>query len=271
MRCKPSSLLPPLGAAILLLAACAPPAAPAPKAPAVAPTSPAKSEAAPAKPTSAPAQPKSEPTPEQPVATNSSRALADAKGKYYEAAKQEGKLVVYGTTLSPALFDPVKEAFNNLFPGIDIRAEEQTGNISREKIIAEQLAKSYVVDIAFTGFSTTRDLIDAGLVVPYESPQASALIPEFVLPGGLVNPRNASLLSVTVNTNLVPPDQEPKVWNDILDPKWKGKLATQDPRQPGGGGQIISGLALVYGFEFLQQLKTQEVFFGRGRGRCGTA
>jgi ABC-type Fe3+ transport system substrate-binding protein len=249
-----------------------------PKPPGAAATSASKTEAAPTKPAAAPATlvsvPAAKPTTAaaqaQPTvasaATDSQRALADARARYYEAARAEGHLVMYGNTLGPRLMDPVKEAFGKTFPGIEIRVEEQTGQITREKIIAEQLAKSYVVDIATTGFSTTRDLIEAGFVAPYESPQTPALIPQFVHPAGLVTPRHASLVSIAINTNLVPPDQEPRVWNDILDPKWKGKLSNQDPRQPGGGGSIISGMAMVYGFEWLEKLKHQDVFFGNSPG-----
>ena len=279
MRWKPSSLLAPVGAVALGLAACTPPAAPPPtSAPNVAPTSAAKADSAPAKPDAAPptlasapaAKPttvaaQAEPTTAT-VATDSQRALADARAKYYEGAKAEGRLVMYGNNLGPSLMDPVKEAFGKTFPGIQLHVEEQTGAITREKIIAEQLAKSYVVDIATTGFSTTRDLIEAGMVVPYVSPQTPALIPQFVHPAGLVTPRHASLVSIAINTTLVPPDQEPKVWNDILDPKWKGKLSNQDPRQPGGGGSTISGMAMVYGFEWLEKLKQQDVFFAPSPG-----
>jgi len=267
MRSKPLSLLALVGAVILALVACTPPAAPAPtaapKPPAVAPTSPPKPE-------SAPAQPKAEAAPAQPAAVStamdSQQALTDARTKYYEAAKREGKLAFYGVNLTPPLLDPTKEAFGKTFPGITIEGEEQIGSITREKITAEQASKNYVADIAFTGFTTTRDLIDLGFVVPYESPQAPALIPQFVLPGGLVNPRNASLISIAVNTNLVPPAQEPKAWKDVLDPKWKGKIANQDPRQPGSGGSIISGMAMVYGFEWLDKLKQQDPFFGPSPG-----
>ncbi len=241
MRSKPLPLVA-LGVAVVVsLAACSPPAAPpptaAPKPPAAAPTSPPKTEAAPAKPNAAPAKPESASAPpkSEGAGTDSQQALADASAKYYEAARQEGKLVFYGVNLTPPLLDPIKEVFGKKFPGITIEGEEQIGSITREKITAEQTSKNYVADIAFTGFTTTRDLIDLGFVVPYESPQVPALIPQFVLPGGLVNPRNASLVSIAVNTNLVPPNQEPKAWKDVLDPKWKGKIANQDPRQPGRG------------------------------------
>src|SRR5215208_6965384 len=107
MRSKPLSLLAVVGAVVL--AACTPSAAPAPtaapKQPAVAPTSAPKAEAAPAKPDLAPAKPGSvqpqtkteaAPTAAASSSEDSQRALADAKAKYYEGAKQEGKLVLYG-------------------------------------------------------------------------------------------------------------------------------------------------------------------------------
>lgn len=33
-----------------------------------------------------------------------------------------------------------------------------------------------------------------------------------------------------INTNLIKPQDEPRTWKDLLDPKWKGKLVVQDPR-----------------------------------------
>ena len=142
MRCWPSSRMALLGAIVLAVTACTPPAAPAPtaapKPPAAAPTTApkpesaaAKSDAAPAKPGSVQPQAKTEPAPTAAASASidSQRALDDARARYYEVAKAEGKLVMYGNTLAPALMDPIKEAFGKTFPGIDIRVEEQTGNI----------------------------------------------------------------------------------------------------------------------------------------------
>jgi iron(III) transport system substrate-binding protein len=38
---------------------------------------------------------------------------------------------------------------------------------------------------------------------------------------------------VTYNTNLVGPNDVPKTWQDLVDPKWKGKVIVSDPK-PGG-------------------------------------
>jgi iron(III) transport system substrate-binding protein len=96
-------------------------------------------------------------------------------------------------------------------------------------------------------------------------------VPQFIVPGGMVTPRSANLISLAVNTNLVPPDQEPKRWNDILDPKWKGKLASLDPRGAGEGGSIIAGMEMVYGREWSSKLKAQEVTFNKGVGLLWTS
>lgn len=271
MMRKPVSHLALIGALTLGLAACSPPLASSPTAvpkPPAAPTA--------AAPPVAPAAnaAKTEAAPAQPAAKSavsaSEQAIANAKAKYYEAAQKEGKVVIYGNSLTPELFDSTKAAFGSRFPGIELSGTEMAGRDVREKIIAEQASKNYVADIAFTGFTTQRDLTDAGALEAYESPQVPQLFPQFVVPGGVVNPRTASLISLAVNTNLVPPDQEPKVWQDVLDPKWKGKLAVLDPRGSGEGGTIVAGMELVYGLEWSSRLKAQEPFFAKNTGPLWT-
>ena len=44
---------------------------------------------------------------------------------------------------------------------------------------------------------------------------------------------NLHLLVILQNTKLVPDDQGPKSWADLLDPKWKGKIAFTDPANSG--------------------------------------
>lgn len=258
-----------IGALTMVVTACQPPLAASPTA---APKQAAAPTAAPAKPETAPA--KTEPAAAKPAekstASVSEQAIEAAKEKYYEAAKKEGKVIFYGNSLTPELFDATKAAFGKRFPGIELSGTEMAGRDVREKIIAEQTTKNYVVDIAMTGYTTQRDLTETGLFEPYETPQLPQLFPQFVVPGGTVNPRTASLISIAINTHLVPPAQEPKTWADVLDPKWKGKLAVLDPRGSGEGGTIVAGMELVYGIEWLNRLKAQEPFFAKNTGPIWT-
>jgi iron(III) transport system substrate-binding protein len=65
-----------------------------------------------------------------------------------------------------------------------------------------------------------------------------------------------------VNSELVPMGQEPKSWEDLLDPKWRGKMAWSSGTNTGGPGLV--GMALREwgedkGMEFLRKLSQQQV------------
>src|SRR5919199_263118 len=189
-----------------------------------------------------------------------------APAAYYEAAKQEGKLVVYGVG-NPTLYTPIHDAFVKRFPGIDLQGVDQRGRESREKVFAEQQSRTYVADVVISGTDTQNELIAAGFVEPYRAAEIDNVIPELVPPGAVQsNPRTISIFTIAINTNLVPPDQEPKTWLDVLDPKWKNKIAMDDPRGSGPGGTIIAGLEALYGTDVDQKLADQSPFFATQAG-----
>jgi len=241
------------------LVACSPPLAATPTA---APTTPPAPTAAP-KPTA----PAGQPTAAAAAATTTSASNLDAAiGKYYEAAKKEGKLVVYGVGTA-SLYNPVHDAFIKRFPGIDLQGVDQRGRETREKIIAEQQSRNYVVDVAISGTDTQQELVKAGYVDDYQAADMGSVVPDLVPPDRKNNPRTVTVFTAAINTNLVPPDQEPKKWSDLFDPKWKGKLEMDDPRGSGPGGTILSGLEALYGPEDVdRKLAAQNMFFATQAG-----
>jgi iron(III) transport system substrate-binding protein len=234
------------------LAGCNPPLAPTPTAaPVTAPTI-APTAAAP-RPTQAAAA-----KPADPV-----QAVFDM---YYEAAKKEGKLVLYGVG-NATLYNPIREAFLKRFPGIQLEGVDQRGRESREKVFAEQQSKNYVADVVISGTDTQNELVQNGFIQPFEAHGLGDVIPDLVPPDRKNNPRSVSIFSIAVNTTVVPPDQEPKTWKDLLDPKWKGKLAMDDPRGSGPGGTILSGVEVLYGIDEVDaKLAEQNIFFATQAG-----
>jgi iron(III) transport system substrate-binding protein len=244
---------------VFALTACTPPLA----SPTPAPATPAPATPAPAAPpTAAPAAQAAAtqaPAAQAPTAANAA-AVQAATAKYYEAAKQEGKLVLYGVG-NPTLYTPIHDGFVKRFPGIDVQGVDQRGRESREKVFAEQQSNNHVVDVVISGTDTQNELITAGFVETYRAAGIDDVIPDLVPPGGQINPRTISIFTIAINTTLVPPDQEPKTWLDVLDPKWKNKIAMDDPRGSGPGGTIISGLEALYGTDIDQKLADQNPFF----------
>ena len=66
-----------------------------------------------------------------------------------------------------------------------------------------------------------------------------------------------------VNKTMVKPADEPKSWKDILDPKWSGKILSDDYRALGGGAVFFVVMQNTFGKEFHDQLATQKPVFSR--------
>src|SRR5712692_3151228 len=192
----------------LVLAACSQPSVATPTAaPAAAPTV--------AKPPATPAAAAAQAAVAQPTAV---APLDQAYTTLYPAAKQEGKLVVYGVG-TPDLYEPIRAGFVSRFPGIELQGVDQRGRDSREKIVAEQQSKNYVADVVISGTDTQAELVGLGLTEAYQPAEIGNAIPGLVPAGGAMSPRTLTIFTLAINTNLVPPDQEPKKWQDVLDPK----------------------------------------------------
>jgi iron(III) transport system substrate-binding protein len=68
---------------------------------------------------------------------------------------------------------------------------------------------------------------------------------------------------VLVNTRMVTPEDEPKAWSDLTDPKWKGKILSDDVRPLGGGQTMFFVLQKTYGTPFHEKLAAQNLVFSR--------
>ncbi len=238
-------------AATLWLAACSPPLA----------ATPTSAPAAAAKPTTAPAG-----TTGAGASTSNDPQLDAAIANYYDLAKQEGKLVVYGVG-PPTLYNPIRDAFMKRFAGIELQGVDQRGRETREKIIAEQQSHNYVVDVAISGPDTQNELVQDGYIDDFQVSSIGSVIPDLVPPDRKDNPRTVTIFTIAINTNLVPPADEPRQWTDLFDPRWKGKLEMDDPRGSGPGGTILSGLEALYGPEDVdKKLAAQNMFFATQAG-----
>jgi iron(III) transport system substrate-binding protein len=68
---------------------------------------------------------------------------------------------------------------------------------------------------------------------------------------------------IIVNTNLVSAGEAPKSWMDLTDPKWKGKILSDDMRVTGSGQVMFFATYDLYGREYHDKLAKQALTFGR--------
>ena len=114
----------------------------------------------------------------------------------------------------------------------------------------------------FDGFAAP-GLKKQGLVAQWLPDAAKNLPKQFVDAEGYWIATNQFTLTPAYNTDLVPPGTEPKTYADLLDPKWRGRMAW-DYRASSSGGPGFVGLMLKTmgedkGMAYLRRLATQRI------------
>jgi iron(III) transport system substrate-binding protein len=203
--------------------------------------------AAPAAPTSVPptAAPQAKPTAAaapagtaQPAA-QATMSPADEQAweqQTYAAAKQEGKIVVYGFW-NPDLEKVTRDFLAEKYPGLEL--ETLTTTTAAEKIRTERQSGQHLVDAYIGGGTTVLSLSDLGYTEKFAPPSEFLSGSKWKVPPSSYMSFPSLVYAIQgkgilINTTLVPPDKEPKKWEDLLDPFWKDKKIVMD--HPGRGG-----------------------------------
>ncbi len=182
--------------------------------------------------------------------------------KVIDAAKKEGKLVVYSAATGQPSHVSIGKAFEKKY-GIPVTYLEARASEIRERIRTEQTAGRFIGDMSHNGATTTGLQLAEGVFQPHGGiPSAANLRPPFTADDIRI-PIFASAYSILVNTNLVKPADEPKSWMDLTDPKWKGKILSDDPRALGGGSVFFFVLHDKLGRAYHEKMAANQLVFSR--------
>ena len=96
------------------------------------------------------------------------------------------------------------------------------------RIMNEARAGKVLFDLVAVRGLETHQLVKAGLLQPYVSPESAAYPAGFKDSKGNWVDYFDSYNVIGYNTQRVARDQAPKSWEDLLDPKWKGKIALDE-------------------------------------------
>jgi ABC-type Fe3+ transport system substrate-binding protein len=180
------------------------------------------------------------------------RVLADAK--------KEGRVTVAG----PAeLAVPMTEGFLR-DTGIAVEYLGAVASMSESRVSREARARNVTIDFIFTGTGLL-PLVTDGFV---EDEKSRLMLP------GATDPKNWTdahlkwvdndqkyLLQTNAfvsstpfyDTNTTAPGGLSS-WQDLLDPKYKGKIVAYDPRSGGPGQQMVGYIGAQFGIDFLKSL-----------------
>ena len=177
-----------------------------------------------------------------------------------EAARKEGKASFY-TALELNTSERLARAFEAKYPGIAVRVERSGAERVFQRIAQEQSSRIFAVDVVCsTDPSHFIDWTGKNWVEPYVTEDMAKHFPREQLdPNGMHATLCAWLEVIGYNTNLVKPEDAPKSYADLLDPKWLGKIVKG---HPGYSGAILTNTYLWVrdlGWPFLEKLAQQKV------------
>ena len=150
---------------------------------------------------------------------------ADREQRVVAQARKEGTLALYSTmTLEDAT--PLLAAFQKKY-GIKVRMWRAVNQKLVQRALAEARAGQHAVD-AFEGSGPGLEILhQEGLLEKFYSP-AFADIPREAFPRhGYYAPDNLLFTVMGYNTKLVKPGEVPATYEDLLAPKWRGKLGIE--------------------------------------------
>lgn len=165
------------------------------------------------------------------------------------------EVVVYSPN-NPEINNPVMKKFEEE-TGIDVQLITSSTGELMKRIEAE--SANPLGDVFYGGGAESHDSIKEYLE-PYVSKEKDNINSQFLDEDGIWTPQFVFPQVIMYNTELIPEGEEPQGWEDLLDEKWKGKIAFADPNQSGSSyAQLITMITAFgkddeKGWEFIEKL-----------------
>lgn len=190
-----------------------------------------------------------------------------------ERAKKEGKVVIYSTAGSD-----VRALISRRFKerhGLDAEFIAGRGPELAQKLLTERRAGLYLGDLYMAGATTIINTLKPNKILDPLRPVL--ILPEVTdtkswyqdrLPFNdkddiIMGFRSGPSVPLAINTTLVK-EGEIKSYQDLLNPKWKGKIILNDPTMAGTGLRWFSVVSnVILNMDYMYQLARQELVITR--------
>lgn len=186
---------------------------------------------------------------------------APPDGAWVARAKKEGAVTLY-TSMQLVDSRPLTEAFEKKY-GIKVSLWRASGEKVAERAITEARGARFDVDVIETDGAQVEIAYREKLLAPLKVPSV-ADVPAEILPAhGYYAPTRLTLYVMSYNTNLVAPNEVPKSYADLLQPRWAGKLALENDDVP-WFASVVKAMGESQGLAYYRRLAGQKPSMRKG-------
>ncbi len=191
---------------------------------------------------------------------------ADAEKTLYDAAKKEGQLTWYDAHHAVEQAEAIAKAFSDKYPGVKCNVVRTTANVAYNRLNQELKAGGPQCDLlSSTDISHSVELKNKGLLEKFMPANAGTLSLNLqkIDPDGFYHVTSIGTIGITYNSAKVKPEDVPKKWTDLLEPKWKNQVSVGHPSFSGYVSIWVWEMQRLYGWDYFEKLKANSPQIGR--------
>ena len=140
-------------------------------------------------------------------------------------AKREGAVTLY-TSMQLVDSGPLTQAFEKKY-GLKVNLWRASGEKVAQRVITEARGNRNDVDVVETDGAQMEILHREKQLAPFQGASLKDIPPDIVPAHREYVPTRLTLYVLAYNTKLVPPAEVPKTYEDLLNPKWSGKIGIE--------------------------------------------
>lgn len=201
-----------------------------------------------------------------PSTGNAAGLSADAEKALYEAAKKEGQLTWYDAHHAVEQAEAMGKAFSEKYPGVKCNVVRTTANVAYNRLNQELKAGGPQCDVlSSTDVSHAVELKNKGLLEKFTPANAATLTPSLanIDKDGFYHVTSIGTIGITYNSSKVKPEDAPKTWTELLDPKWKNQVSVGHPSFSGYVSIWVWEMQRLYTWDYFEKLKANSPQIGR--------
>ena len=146
-----------------------------------------------------------------------------------DGARREGELMLYHSMPKEDM-QPVVDAFEKKY-GVKVKTWRASSSGLTQRITTEARGKRYQVDVIEDNAPGTEAVRRENLLQAVTSPAQAGLVDGALPPHREWVGATIDMLVASYNTSKIKPEDLPKSYQDLLDPRWKGQLGVESEDQ----------------------------------------
>jgi iron(III) transport system substrate-binding protein len=149
----------------------------------------------------------------------------DRTARLIAGAKKEGVINIY-SSITVDDMKVISAGFEKKY-GVKLQAWRASSESILQRALVEARGGRFEVDAIETSAAEMESLSREKMLQAIKSPVLADIVPSAIRPNGEWVGDRLNVIVAGYNTNLIKPADVPKTYEDLLDPKWKGKLAIE--------------------------------------------